>query len=124
MLNQVTGIPGLIRKLVELQQPFELSPKSRSDGDAGDNTALRGVFATILGQSPQAQKATLEQAADKARDLTGLVKKKKTEIPREISPGAKMPPAKRKADSNSSPPRSIAAKRTKADNNHDLQSAE
>lgn len=40
---------------------------------------MAGILAEMLGQSPAEQKATLEEAKENANDLTGLVRKKKTQ---------------------------------------------
>ena len=38
---------------------------------------LSGILGSILGESPEAQKAKLEEASEGATDLTNLVKRKK-----------------------------------------------
>lgn len=48
-------------------------------GPAGahdDANPLGGILGSILGESPAAQKARIEEAAKGANDLTGLVRKK------------------------------------------------
>ena len=64
-------------KLVELRQP----PVSLNDpsgmGTLDGSNPLSGILGSILGESPAAQKARLEEASKGATDLTNLVKRKK-----------------------------------------------
>ena len=64
-------------QLIELRQP----PVSINDptGTGGVDIAnpLSGILGPILGESPAAQKARIEEASKDANDLTSLVKRKK-----------------------------------------------
>lgn len=66
-----------ISKLVDLRQP----PVSLNDptgmGTIDGSNPLNGILGSILGESPAAQKARLEEASKGAMDLTNLVKRKK-----------------------------------------------
>lgn len=64
-------------KLVEIRQP----PVSMNDPDGmgtfdGSNS-LNGILGSMLGETPAAQKARLEEASERATDLTNLVKRKR-----------------------------------------------
>lgn len=50
---------------------------SNGTGNTDGLNPLSGIMGSILGESPAAQKARLEQASIGAQDLTNLVKKKK-----------------------------------------------
>ena len=47
---------------------------------------LGGILSSILGQSPAAQHARLEEASRSAKDLTNLVKKKRTQTDPDVTP--------------------------------------
>lgn len=64
-------------KLVELRQPPVSINDSNGTGTVDGLNPLSGIMSSILGDSPAAQKAKLEQASIGAQDLTNLVKKKK-----------------------------------------------
>jgi HAT1-interacting factor 1 len=86
------------RKLVELRQPPVSVNDPLGTGSADGATPLQGILGQILGESPEAQKARLEEASKEAKDLTGLVKRKK---PASASESGKLAPegkGKRKAD--------------------------
>ena len=46
-------------------------------GTIDGTNPLAGILGSMLGESPAAQKARIEEASKGANDLTGLVKKKK-----------------------------------------------
>ena len=62
---------------MDLRQP----PVSLNDptgmGTLDGSNPLSGILGSILGESPAAQKARLEEASKGATDLTNLVKRKK-----------------------------------------------
>lgn len=64
-------------QLVELRQP----PVSINDpmgvGTIDGSNPLSGILGSILGESPAAQKARLEEASKGANDLTNLIKRRK-----------------------------------------------
>lgn len=70
-------IKEMEQRLVELRQP----PVSISDptgmGTIDGSNPLSGILGSILGESPAAQKARLEEASKGAKDLTNLIKRKK-----------------------------------------------
>lgn len=65
------------QRLLELRQP----PVSINDpagmGTIDGSNPLSGILGSILGESPAAQRARLEEASKSANDLTDLVKRKK-----------------------------------------------
>lgn len=46
-------------------------------GAPADANPLGGILGSVLGESPAAQKARLEEATKDAKDLTGLIRHKK-----------------------------------------------
>lgn len=66
--------------LLNLEQLLDLRRRPVSVATAGQNddlNPLNGVLGQILGQSPEEQKARLEEAVKNANDLSSFVKKKK-----------------------------------------------
>ena len=53
-----------------------LSSSNAADA-LGDQNILSGILGSMLGESPAAQKARVEEAAKGANDLTGLVRRRK-----------------------------------------------
>ena len=49
-------------------------------GAVGGSNAITGLLSSMLGESPAAQKARVEEASRGANDLTGLIKKKKPAV--------------------------------------------
>ena len=64
-------------QLVELRQPPVSIADPRGTGSIDGAAPLSGLLGSILGESPGAQKARIEQATKQANDLTDLVKRKK-----------------------------------------------
>ena len=64
-------------QLVELRQPPVSINDPTSTGTVDGSNPLSGILGSILGESPAAQKARLEEASRQATDLTDLVKRKK-----------------------------------------------
>lgn len=66
-----------VLQLIELRQP----PVSINDptgvGTIDGSNPLSGILGSILGESPAAQKARLEEASKGANDLTNLIKRRK-----------------------------------------------
>ena len=88
-------------KLAELRQtPVSLSNPNGLETLESSNP-LSGILGSILGESPAAQAARLENASKDARDLTSLVKKKRSahnERPRSFGSGAGQTNGKRKGE--------------------------
>lgn len=62
---------------------------------------LSGILGSILGESYNAQKTRIEEASKGAKDLTGLVKRKKASTapsPQPVAGDAPKPNGKRKVD--------------------------
>lgn len=76
-------------KLVDLKNPA-VSIKGADGGD--DSNPLGGILGSILGETPAAQKAKIDEAAKGANDLSGLVRRK----PQAEAPGDSK--GKRKAE--------------------------
>ncbi len=64
-------------KLVELRQPPVSLNDTRGTGTMDGSNPLTSILGSILGESPAAQKARLEEASQGAQDLTDLVKRKR-----------------------------------------------
>lgn len=64
-------------KLIEIRQPPVSINDPRGTGPIDGSSPLAGILGSMLGESPAAQKARVEEASKGANDLTGLVKKKK-----------------------------------------------
>ena len=64
-------------QLVELRQPPVSINDSTGSGRIDGSNPLSGILGSILGESPAAQKARLDEASEGAKDLTNLIKRKK-----------------------------------------------
>lgn len=64
-------------QLVELRQPPVSINDPTGSGAIDGANPLSGILGSILGESPEAQKARLDDAAKGANDLTNLVRRKK-----------------------------------------------
>ena len=64
-------------QLAELRQPPISINDSTGTGSVNGANPLSGILGSILGESPTAQKARIEEASKGANDLTNLVKRKK-----------------------------------------------
>lgn len=64
-------------KLVELRQPPVSINDPTGTGAIDGANPLSGILGSILGESPAAQKARIEEATKGAHDLTNLVKRKR-----------------------------------------------
>ena len=62
---------------MDLRQPRVSLNDPTAMGTLGGSNPLSGILGSILGESPAAQKARLEEASKGATDLTNLVKRKK-----------------------------------------------
>lgn len=65
------------KQLVELRQPPVSINDPTGTGTLDGANPLSGILGSILGESPAAQKARIEEATKGAHDLTNLVKRKK-----------------------------------------------
>ena len=70
--------PLTYAQLMELRQPPVSLNDPTSTGSIDGTNPLSGILGSILGESPEAQKARLEEASKGANDLTNLVKRKKS----------------------------------------------
>jgi HAT1-interacting factor 1 len=68
-------------RLVELKKPPVSINDPKGTGTLDGSTPLSGILGQILGESKAEQKKRLEEASIGAKDLTGLVKRKKTRSP-------------------------------------------
>jgi HAT1-interacting factor 1 len=74
----VTSAASLtIRQLVELRQPPVSINAPTGIGAVDGANPFGGILGSILGESPEAQKERLDEAAKGANDLTNLVRRKK-----------------------------------------------
>ena len=64
-------------QLIELRQAPVSINDPISTGSTDGAKSLSGILGSILGESPKAQKARLDEVSRSANDLTGLIKKKK-----------------------------------------------
>ena len=64
-------------QLKEIRQPPVSINDPRGTGTLDGSNPLAGILGSMLGESPAAQKARIEEASKGANDLTGLVKKKR-----------------------------------------------
>lgn len=103
-------------QLVELRQ----SPVSLNDptgvGTINGSNPLSGILGSILGESPAAQKARLEEASKGANDLTNLIKRKKPvegEVYKASDLDGIQSNGKRKADSRDEVEEAISEKKAK-----------
>ena len=83
-------------------------------GAALDNNPLGGILGEMLGESPQALKARVEEASKEANDLSNLVKHKKRPTPVADAPASNAESnGKRKADHSLEADETNDAKRQK-----------
>ena len=68
-------------RLVELKKPPVSINDPKGTGTLDGSTPLSGILGQILGESKEEQKKRLEEASVGAKDLTGLVKRKKARSP-------------------------------------------
>jgi HAT1-interacting factor 1 len=68
-------------RLVELKKPPVSINDPKGTGTLDGSTPLSGILGQILGESKEEQKKRLEEASQSAKDLTGLVKRKKAKSP-------------------------------------------
>lgn len=68
-------------RLVELKKPPVSISDPKGTGTLDGSTPLNGILGQILGESKEEQKKRLEEASIGAKDLTGLVKRKKAKSP-------------------------------------------
>ncbi len=68
-------------RLVELKKPPVSINDPKGTGTLDGSTPLNGILGQILGESKDEQKKRLEEASLGAKDLTGLVKRKKAKSP-------------------------------------------
>ncbi|MCJ1395143.1 hypothetical protein MMC18_008024 [Xylographa bjoerkii] len=107
-------VKDMEQRLLELRQPPVSINDPRGTGAVDGATPLSGILGSILGESPEAQKARIEEASQGAQDLTNLVRKKKSAksdaepVLTEASTGV----GKRKLDN---PEREISAKKAKSE---------
>ena len=64
-------------QLVELRQPPVSINDPTGTGTVDGANPLSGILGSILGGAPKDQKARLEKASSDAKDLSGLVRRKK-----------------------------------------------
>jgi len=104
-----------INQLVELRQPPVSINDPTGTGTLDGSNPLSGILGSILGESPAAQKARLEEASRGATDLTNLVKKKKPAHPESDAAGASgvQTNGKRKADEMTEDKKVDAGKKAK-----------
>jgi HAT1-interacting factor 1 len=68
-------------RLAELRKPPVSINDPKGTGTLDGSTPLNGILGQILGESKDEQKKRLEEASIGAKDLTGLVKRKKVKSP-------------------------------------------
>ena len=88
-------------QLVELRQPPISVNDPTSTGTIDGSNPLSGILGSILGESPAAQKARLEEASKDAKDLTNLIKRKKPaedKVSKASEPSGVQSNGKRKVD--------------------------
>ncbi|KAL8729412.1 MAG: hypothetical protein Q9166_004742 [cf. Caloplaca sp. 2 TL-2023] len=71
-------VADMEQRLIELRQPPVSINNPSKSGDGDGITPLGGILASILGESPAAQRVRLDEAAKGAKDLSELVKRKPT----------------------------------------------
>jgi HAT1-interacting factor 1 len=82
-----------------------LLPRTQGPAGAADPTEgnpLGGILVSILGESKDEQRKRVDDATKGARDLTGLVRRKKATDETEAG-GSKVNGGKRKADAETAP---------------------
>ncbi|MCJ1439097.1 hypothetical protein MMC27_008488 [Xylographa pallens] len=70
-------VKDMEQRLVELRQPPVSVNDPRGTGAVDGATPLSGILGSILGESPESQRARIEEASQGAQDLTNLVRRKK-----------------------------------------------
>ncbi|MCJ1477852.1 hypothetical protein MMC13_006525 [Lambiella insularis] len=70
-------VKDMEQRLVELRQGPVSINDPRGTGAIDGATPLSGILGSILGESPEAQKARIEEASQSAKDLTNLVRRKR-----------------------------------------------
>ena len=96
-------ISDMEQRLTDLRAPpVTMSAAEQAVGPA-DASALNGILGSILGESPEEQKARLEEAVKGANDLSGLVRRKKVES----KEGGGSNGVKRKAEGDLSPAKKV-----------------
>jgi HAT1-interacting factor 1 len=68
-------------RLVELKKPPVSVSDPKGTGALDGSTPLNGILGQVLGESKEEQQRRLEEASLAAKDLTGLVKRKKAKSP-------------------------------------------
>ncbi|CAF9935967.1 MAG: hypothetical protein ALECFALPRED_006648 [Alectoria fallacina] len=89
------------QRLVELRQPPVSINDPTGRGMFDGSNPLSGILGSVLGESPAAQKARLEEASRGAKDLTNLIKRKKSaegEVSKVSEPLGSQSNGKRKVD--------------------------
>ncbi|KAI9725532.1 MAG: hypothetical protein M1828_003020 [Chrysothrix sp. TS-e1954] len=73
-------ITDMEQRLEDLRNPATNVVGATGPADASDGSnALSGIIGSMLGASPSAQKARIEEATKNANDLTGMIRHKKTQ---------------------------------------------
>ena len=74
-------------QLEDLHNPaISMNDASGLAGAADDTKPIGGILGSLLGESPAAQKAAIEEATKEATDLTGMIRHKKTKAAESSSP--------------------------------------
>lgn len=107
---------------MELRQPPVSVNDPNGTGTLDGSNPLSGILGSILGETPGAQKARLEEASKDAKDLTNLVKRKKpvdngSSKPEKIA--VPQPNGKRKVDSAEGVEEGAAGKRARVSDGDD-----
>ena len=92
----------------------QTGPAGAPDG----SDPLRGILGSLLGESPAAQKARVEEASKAANDVSGLVRRKKPaadEKGADVQSGGTGRDGKRKADALDEVEEAIFEKKPKVD---------
>lgn len=74
-------IGDMQQRLVELKKPPVSINDPKGTGTLDGSTPLNGILGQILGESKDEQRKRLEEASLSAKDLTGLVKRRKAKSP-------------------------------------------
>ncbi|MCJ1386811.1 hypothetical protein MMC17_009939 [Xylographa soralifera] len=70
-------VKDMEQRLLELRQPPVSINDPRGTGAVDGATPLSGILGSILGESPESQRARIEEASQGAQDLTNLVRRKR-----------------------------------------------
>ncbi|MCJ1281695.1 hypothetical protein MMC26_001017 [Xylographa opegraphella] len=70
-------VKDMEQRLVELRQPPVSINDPRGTGSVDGTIPFSGILGSILGESPESQRARIEEASQVAQDLTKLVRRKK-----------------------------------------------